>query len=597
MGFFDRFRSIRRVDSADKNDSYSAKQRANSIIDAGNAIEREGRLTEALQCYCEAMALAPKFARAHLNRGNVLQKLGMLEEALCAFDTAIEYQPDYAAPYYNKGNLLHDLDQFAKAAACYRQALKINPQLAVAHYNLGIALGDLQMFDEAIDSLRKATTIEPGFGAAASHLLFLLTHLETIDSKTLFSEHRRFAEQYESPLQAGWPAHTNDRNPERHLQVGFVSADLRAHAVVSFIEPVLAQLSRYPKLTLHAYYNHPVEDQITQRLRSYFSCWHTISALSDAALAQQIIADRIDILIDLSGHTGGNRLLTFARKPAPVQASWIGHPSTTGLRAVDYYFTDRFYLPKGVFDDQFSEKLVYLPAAAPFLPYDENTPINALPATNNGFLTFGSFNKLSKITPSVVALWAKLLRAIPKARLIQGGMPRQTDFNPLKSLFAKEGIADERLDFFPRSDISSYLALYHHVDICLDTFPFSGCTVSNHALWMGVPTLTLPGDTAASRQGATILAHVGLESFVADNAENFVKKGLWWSDNLHLLAEVRAGLRERIAQSPTRQPEIIVTGFERALRMMWRKWCAGLPPESFDVTEMKQTMKPQGMDE
>jgi len=347
---------------------------------------------------------------------------------------------------------------------------------------------------------------------------------------------------------------------------------------------VLAHLVRYPQLSLHAYYNHAVEDSVTQRLRGYLTHWHSIVGLSDDALAQKIRADNIDILIDLSGHTAKHRLLTFARKPAPVQVSWIGYPCTTGLGAMDYYLADRLFLPPGQFDDQFTEKIVRLPASAPFLPSKDAPLVNTLPALSNSYVTFGSFNRPNKLSHAVIALWAKLLRALPDSRMLLGAMYQAGENDTLLEWFAQEGIARERLSFHPRSGMDAYLALHHQVDICLDTFPYNGGTTTLHALWMGVPTLTLAGSTAAGRSGASILGHVGLEAFVAHDAADFVRKGLSWAGNLAALSDIRAGLRERFAQSAMGQPAVVAAGMERALRIMWQRWCTGLPAESFEVS-------------
>jgi predicted O-linked N-acetylglucosamine transferase (SPINDLY family) len=266
----------------------------------------------------------------------------------------------------------------------------------------------------------------------------------------------------------------------------------------------------------------------------------------------------------------------------------MGYPGTTGLNAMDYYLADRYFLPRGVFDSQFTEKLVYLSASAPFLPEEGAPPVNALPALNKGYLTLGSFNRLSKLSPAAIALWSRLLRALPDARMVLGGMPEGGSYHTLIDWFAREGVVRERLSFYPRCGTSAYLALHHQVDICLDTFPYTGGTTTNHALWMGVPTLSLAGQTPAGRQGAALLSHVGLETFVAADGADFEQKGLLWAGDLAALAGVRAGLRERCERSPIRRPEVIAAGLERALRTMWQRWCAGLPAEAFEVAS--QTM-------
>ena len=312
--------------------------------------------------------------------------------------------------------------------------------------------------------------------------------------------------------------------------------------------------------------------------------WTPTVSLSDAALAQRIEEDRIDVLIDLSGHTAGNRLAMFALRPAPVQASWIGYPGTTGLRAMDYYLADRYFLPIAEFASQFTEKLVHLPATVPFLPAPTAPEVNELPALANGHITFGSFNRLSKLRPSVVAMWSKLLRALPHSRMLIGGMPRDGQYDFLIDWFAAEGIARERISFLPMCGTDAYLALHHRVDVCVDAFPYTGGTTTAHALWMGVPTLTLAGATPPTRQGVLIMSHAGLDEFVAHDPAEFERKGLSLAADLPALARVRDTLRERCRESLLQRPDVIAAGLDRALRTMWQRWCAGLEPEAFEVS-------------
>jgi predicted O-linked N-acetylglucosamine transferase (SPINDLY family) len=516
--------------------------------------------------------------------GYVQEELGQLDAAAASYRRALKIRPDYGEVHSNLGNSLRSLGQLDGALASYRRSLEINPDYADAHNNLGNALQDLGQLDDAVSSYRRAIELKPDFDVAHTSLLFCLSHEEAMGAQALFAEHCRFGEQFEAPLRASWPQHRNVRDPGRCLRIGFVSGDLRDHPVAYFLEPVLAHLARHPALELHAYYNHAREGGVTQRLRSYMKHWHSIAGMSDVAVAQKIGDDGIDILIDMSGHTGENRLLCFARKPAPIQASWMGYPGTTGLRAMDYYLADRYFLPPGAFDSQFTEKLVHLPASAPFLPDESAPPVNALPALSKGYVTFGSFNRLTKLRPSVIALWSRLLRALPDARMVLGGMPREGSYDALIEWFAREGIVRERLSFYSRCPMPAYLALHHQVDMCLDTFPYTGGTTTNHALWMGVPTLTLAGHTPPGRQGAAMLGHVGLEAFVAEDAEDFQAKGLLSAGDFAALAALRAGLRERCERSPIRHPEVIAAGVASALRTMWQRWCAGLPAETFEVS-------------
>jgi predicted O-linked N-acetylglucosamine transferase (SPINDLY family) len=356
-----------------------------------------------------------------------------------------------------------------------------------------------------------------------------------------------------------------------------VSGDLFEHAVGCFMEPVLDRLSRRPDLELHAYYNHTLEDRVSARLRHHVRHWHAVTTLSDAELARKITADGIDILIDLSGHTGRNRLGVFARKPAPIQVSWLGYPGTTGLTAMDYYLAERHWLPPGEFDPQFTEQLLYLPDRWAFEPHPAAPAVNALPALTAGHLTFGSFNRLGKVNGATVRLWSTLLRALPDSQMILGGMPTAGEQRSLIAQFAAEGIALERLEFHGRVTMDVYLALHHQVDICLDTQPYAGGTTTMHALWMGVPTLTVAGATAFARAGAGILGQLGIEGFTAADGADFVARGLYWAAHLEELAAVRAGLRARLTHSENGNPDHVVDALATALRQIWRQWRSGGP--------------------
>lgn len=548
----------------------------------GNALQLLGQLDAAETCCRHALKLGPGTAMMHFNLGNVFQAQGKGSEAIASYRSAIAINPEFADALSNLGNVFDACEQIDAAIECYGRALKINPNLAGAHNNLGTVLSHGQM-DRALSCFRRALEIKPDFSEAHSNLLFNLSHSGSAEAASLFAEHCAFAEQFETPFITTWPQHTNTPEPNRCLQIGLVSADLRNHAVAHFVEPVLEKLACCPELTLHVYYNNTIEDAISSRMRGYLPRWNRVSALSDNALAQKIMDDGIDILIDLSGHTAKNRLLTFARKPAPIQASWIGYPGTTGLLAMDYYVADKYFLPPGLFDSQFSEKIAYLPASTPFLPVDNSPPANALPAISHGHMTFGSFNRPSKLNRPVIALWSTLLRALPDSRLVLGSMPPDNKSDTLLDWFSEEGIDRERISRYPRTGMLAYLELHYLVDICLDTFPYSGGTTTNHALWMGVPTLTLAGTTPSGRGGAANLAYLGLESFVANDAAEFVQKGLAWAGDLPALAALRGSLRERFEQSPVRRPEIVAAGLEETLRIMWQRWCSGLPPETFEA--------------
>lgn len=493
---------------------------------------------------------------------------------------ALELNADDAKEHCYYGLVLKNQGDLKGAASAFEQAIKLKPDYAAAYNNLGIVKKDAGDVEAGILNYRRALELNPSYASCYSNLLFCLSHSEKIDTKALFDEHCRFGRQYELPLKASWPRHGNQRDPERCLRIGFVSADFREHSLAYFIEPILNHLSLSMRLSLHAYSNSAIEDSVTRRLRAKFKYWDNVDGLPDKALAQKIREDGIDILVDLDGHTSGNRLLTFAMKPAPIQVSWLGYLATTGLTAMDYYLADSYLLPPGEFDGQFTEKLVQLPANAPFMPSVEAPEVNALPALKNGYITFACFNRPNKITPSAVRLWSTLLKALPGAKMLLGAMPQEGSYDTIGEWFALEGITRDRLIFHPRSSMRNYLKLHQAVDICLDTFPSNGVTTTCHAVWMGVPTLCLNGKSMASRGAMAIMNHVDLPGFVADDQDGFVKNGLYWANNPAVLADVRATLRARFNGSALAQPALITDGLENAFRAMWKAWCNDLAAAS-----------------
>jgi protein O-GlcNAc transferase len=553
------------------------------------ALVKEGRFLEALPLAGLMTERFPEHGTGWKIFAAMLWAAGAPEEALVAMQTSVRLLPEDAEAHANLGTALNKLRRLDEAEQWLRHALQIDPNFAAAHTQLGDNCQLQGRYADAEASFRRAIALNPGdfsgqIDTPHSGLVFMLNHNPAVDADTLFAEHCRIGAYLHRSVRHSVARHPHDAEPDRCLQVGFVSADLRNHAVASFIEPVLHRWKDNDNLRVTAYYAHPTEDEISQRLRGYVSRWHHAHGLTNAQLAQKIADDGIDILIDLSGHTSMHRLAAFAHKPAPVQASWLGYPGTTGLPAMDYYLADKHFLPPGQFDRHFTEKLVYLPAAWPFQPLDSAPPVNRLPALESGFLTFGSFNRLGKINEATVRLWSQLLGALPGSRMVLAGIPLERQHLQVIEWFRQSGIARDRLTAYPWSNQEAHLALHHQVDIALETTPYTGCTTSNHALWMGVPTLTLAGATPASRLSAANLGHLALDEFVALSSDDFVAKGLYWANRLPALAELRAGLRARWQRAPARQPAFVARGIELALRRMWHRWCAGLPAESFAIT-------------
>lgn len=478
--------------------------------------------------------------------------------------------------YY--GMILQNHGDLLGAANAYAKAIHLKPDYAAAHNNLGIVKKDLGDVEAGIGHFRQALKLNSNYASCFSNLLFCLSHYEKYDAKALYKEHLKFAKQFERPEH--WPQLKKNLSTNKKLNIGFVSADFRDHSIAYCFEPTLQALATSANLNLFAYYNHTAQDAYTLRLKNQFKHWHDVANLTDAQLFAQIEADQIDILIDLSGHTAGNRLPVFAMKPAPIQMSWYGYMATTGLRAMDYYLADEYLAPEKFASQYFSEKIIRLPVNANFMPPEDVPNVNVLPALKNGYLTFGSFNRPSKISQPTISLWANVLKAIPNAKLLLGAMPQNGQHEALlKSLVAK-GVAADRLLFAERGSLQEYLALHHQVDICLDTQPSSGVTPTFYAAWMGVPTLCLAGTTLTSRGAMAIMSHLGQQKMVANNAKELIAHAQYWAQHLELLNDVRLSLRDTFKASLLYKPEVLANALEKTFQTCWRACVTKAPQQS-----------------
>lgn len=551
----------------------------------GIALHRAGHYVEAIEPFRTAISLGSDDAEARNTLADLLRLTANPAAAEVESRKLLELNPNYSEGHRVLGLTLAARGRYREAIASCRRAVELTPQHGESHGTLGVVLLEHGASQEATPSFRRALELEPKNSLTRSNLLFCLAHDPNVDTEEIYAEHRKFAQIHEAPMRSKWPKHNNSRTPGRRLQVGIVSGDLFRHAVASYLMPVMEPLANDESLTLHMYYNHVIEDDYTLRLHSQADHWNMVAGMSDEQFAAKVRADKIDILIDLSGHTGRNRLQALTRKPAPIQVSWIGYPATTGLDAIDYYLSDRFFTPFGDIERQFSEKLVHLAAIGPFHPEKNAPPVNILPAMHNGYITFGSFNRLNKLRADVIAVWAKLLRELPSSRMVLGSMTGEEGDETLIDWFVQEGISRDRLSFRPRSTVPVYLQQHFQVDICLDTFPYTGSTTVLNSLWMGVPTLTIAGQTMASRAAAAWLSHTGLENFVATDADDFVARGVALASDIPALATLRTGLRERCRESAVFQPEVVAASLSRALHVMWQRWRDGLPPVAFGVDD------------
>ncbi|MGH8596325.1 MAG: tetratricopeptide repeat protein, partial [Gammaproteobacteria bacterium] len=541
----------------------------------GNACLDLGAAADALAALRQALALAPEFADAHLNLGNVLKRLGHLEEATYCFNRALSLKPDFVQAHNNLGVVLTERGQHVDAIAHLERALTLDPEFAEAHNNLGNVYKNQARLAEALAAFQKALNLRPDYSGAHSNLLFTLNYVDGVTPREIFELSRDFNTRHAAHLAPESFTYQNNRLPERRLKIGYVSPDFRAHACAFFLEPLFRYHDR-TAVEVHAYAEVAFPDAVTARLQGLVDCWHSTVGLHDERVADQIRADGIDIVIDLAGHTASGRLLALARKPAPIQVTYLGYPATTGLDVVDYRLTDRWTEPAGACEDYYTEALVRLPHSLwCYQPFADMPAVTELPALRRGHLTFGSFNNFAKVGPRVIALWARVLQAIPDSRLIAITVPAGSAQEKLKAAFADYGIAPSRIVLRDRLLRQRYLDLFNEVDVALDPFPCNGGTTTCDALWMGLPVVTLIGDTFLSRASYSLLQTTGFGRYAAENDAAYVAICLDAADDLPALAAVRNNMRERLAQSPLLDARSFARDVEHVYREMWRRWCAG----------------------
>ena len=547
-----------------------------SQLNLGNALMESGQPHEALRSYQRALKLKPNNAQAHCGLGNAHMAVGAFAESVLCQRRALKLDPDSFRAHYNLGNALQKLGRLQEAASAFRRAIDIEPGFAPAHYNLGTALHDLGRLSEAVECFRRALEIDPDYLDAYSNLLFTSLLLGAQTPAETLEDARRFGERAARDIRPYSSWHIA-RYPERPLRIGLVSGDLRSHPVGLFALGVLVALTSQASrcVEVHAYQNNPRSDVVSEQIKSCCRSWQSSGGLSDAALAEKIHADGIDILFDLSGHTALSRLPVFAHKPAPIQVSWLGYLGTTGLAAMDYLVADPWTLPPSE-ERYFVERIWRLPETyVCFSAPHEVVPVPPLPASSNGYVTFGCFNSLHKINDAVIALWARVLEQTPASCLLLKAkqLSEESVRQGIIARFSAHGIDPARLALkgYSPSRIE-HLADYQRVDIALDPFPYPGITTSVEALWMGVPVLTLTGERFLSRQGVGLLMNAGLPEWIAASADDYVAKSVAFAADLQALATLRAGLRQRVVGSPLFDARRFASHFEAALRAMWQDW-------------------------
>jgi protein O-GlcNAc transferase len=545
-------------------------------LNMGNVLSAQGRLQEASSAYLAALKIKPDYAEAHNNLGLVLMARGQIDAAIVACGVALRIKPGFADAHKNLGLALKAQGNLDAALASCRTALKFQPDHAEAYCSLGNILKAQGQIDAAVGAYRSAIELKPDQYVAQDNLLYALHFHPGYDAKTILDEHTRWNQHFAAPLRRLIRPHDNPDShrddPERKLRIGYVSPDFRDHVVGRNLLPLLIEHNR-ECFDITCYANLKIPDSLTPRFRALAGNWRNIAVISDAQAAEMIRNEGIDILVDLALHMADNRLLVFARKPAPVQITFMGYPGTTGLTAMDYRLTDHFLDPPGLHDTYYSEESIRLPDT--FWCYDplsDEPAINELPASKNGYITFGCLNNFCKVNDGVLQLWAMVLNAVPHSRLLIQA-PRGWTSEQVLAKLQQQGIASRRIEFVDVQPRLDYLKLYHKIDIGLDTQPYNGHTTSLDAFWMGVPTVTLVGKTAVGRAGWSQLCNLGLQELAAQSSEEYVQKISKLSSNLTRLNQLRSTLRGQMAQSPLMDAKRFARNVESAYRDLWRRWC------------------------
>jgi protein O-GlcNAc transferase len=540
------------------------------LTNLGEAYRRNGDLERAAAAFERVLESEPDFPEAHQNLGLTLIDAGAPREALPHLERAAALRPDNARFQVSLAWVLSKLNRFEESLTHARSAVELDPNHAPAHHLLGNALEEYGDRRGALASYRRAVELDPAdFDAHSNAILVALTD-PSFDSTRLLAEARDWARRHAEPLRDRIRPHPNSRDPERTLRIGYVSPDFRAHPVRHFLSPLFQHCDRAAFETyLYSAVEHP--DAATEEYRRFAGeRFRDIRRVDDVAAAELVRRDRIDILVDLAVHGTGRRLRVFACKPAPVQFSWLGYVGTTGLDTIDYRITDAYFDPPGT-DAAYSEASLRLESFWCYDPLEADLEVAPLPALESGHVTFGSFNSFRKVHAGVLALWARVLREVPGARLLLLAEPH-VRAGVLRTL-AEGGVSADRVDFLARASHREYLERYRRIDIGLDTFPFAGGTTTLDAAWMGVPVVTLSGDTALQRAGLCIAMNLGLPDLVARREDEFIARAVALAADTQRLGQLRAELRTRLQASRLMDAPRFARSLESAYRSAWRRYC------------------------
>lgn len=538
----------------------------------GGVLGGVGRHDEALAVFKRAIALNPQHPGSRNNLGVALEALKRFAEATAAYEEAIQLRPDSAEFHHNLANALRQLGRHPEALAAGERAVEIRPEYPEALNNIGATLEWLGRIDEARTYYARAASLSSQFLLAHNNLLISHRYrAEEHDAARVFAAHVEWANRYAEPLYATIRPHDNERNPDRRLRVGYVTPDFHEHPVTRFMEGVIAYHDR-ATVEVFCYHSGSRRDQATARVRVHADAWRDIDRLDGERAADLIRSDRIDVLVDLAGHTGKQQMVLFSRRPAPVQIAYLGYSDTTGLATIPYRITDPFCDPPGMTEHLYTEQLIRLPRCAwSYRPFDGSPAVGPLPADRNGHVTFGVFNRFSKVTEKMARLWAQIVSRTPGSTL---AVTTSQDNEFVQRSFGEWGVPGDRLKLVPLRRPPAFLQHYNEVDVALDTFPHNGHTTTCDASWMGVPTVSLAGRSFVSRLAGSVVTALNLPELVAESAEQYVRIATDLAGDLPRLRELRGSLRNRVIASPLSDARGLARALEGVYRTVWRQWCA-----------------------
>ncbi len=529
---------------------------------------RQSKLNDAIHYFRMSLKIDPGQSQIWFQLGILYDQAGSDELCWHAYEKCLKLAPEHFQALNNLGTLAMQRGHLCLASKLLQKAHAIEPAETQVLVNLANTLSELGDHAAAMENYRKAIADAEDFFAAHSNYLLSLHYDYLLDAEAIAVEHRTYGRTLEERVPKLF---SPDSRRNEKITIAYLSPDFRAHAVNNFFEPLLAHHDR-SCFQVICYSNTRQPDDVTRRLVELADHWRDVNELSDREIAQMIYSDQVDILVDMAGHTAGDRLQVFAMKPAPVQVTWLGYPDTTGLSRIDYRFCDKFTDPEPSADRRYSEKLVRLPGG--FLCYQGNPTlpeIDTLPASRNGHIIFGSFNNLLKTNDSVIATWSHILQATPDSRLLLKAKHfADPDFcRTMRARFKNHGISPERLILKPAVRThSEHMLCYQEVDIALDTFPYNGTTTVFEALWMGVPTLTLVGTTHVERVAGSILNRLGLQDWLTFTMDDYIERASTLASELDTLQSLRTSLRQRLRNSELTDAKRFARNVEQAYSNM-----------------------------